>query len=87
MPSTGNPASSLPDAFDRVRRFDMTCRRGYNPITLCCNCRMGAEERCSSMAKKKSQRRDWRVIIFLAVSLMIVLFMVLSAILPALLAN
>jgi hypothetical protein len=39
------------------------------------------------MAKKKTQRRDWRVIIFLAVSLMIVLFMVLSAILPALLAN
>jgi hypothetical protein len=65
----------------------MMCRRGYNPVALCCNSRMGANERRFCMAKKKSQRRDWRVIIFLAVSLMIVLFMVLSAILPALLAN
>ena len=39
------------------------------------------------MAKKKSQRRDWRMIIFLMVSVMIVLFMVLGAILPALLAR
>jgi hypothetical protein len=77
----------LAGALDRVRHFDMTYRRGYNPVALCCSCRMGAEERRSSMAKKKSQRRDWRVIIFLSVSLMIVLFMVLSAILPALLAN
>jgi len=38
------------------------------------------------MAKKKAQRRDWRVIVFLVVSVMIVLFMVLGAILPALLS-
>jgi len=65
----------------------MMCRRGYNPVALCCNDRMGAKERHSSMAKKKSQRRDWRMIIFLMVSVMIVLFMVLGAILPALLSN
>jgi hypothetical protein len=62
----------------------MTRRRGYNPIILCCNDRMGTEERRSSMAKKKSQRRDWRVIVFVAVSLVIVLSMILFTILPAL---
>jgi hypothetical protein len=36
------------------------------------------------MAKKKSQRRDWRVIVFVAVSLVIVLSMILFTILPAL---
>jgi uncharacterized protein YpmS len=36
------------------------------------------------MAKKKSQRRDWRVIVFVAISLVIVLSMVLFTILPAL---
>jgi uncharacterized protein YpmS len=45
---------------------------------------MGAEERRSSMAKKKSQRRDWRVIVFVAISLVIVLSMILFTILPAL---
>jgi hypothetical protein len=69
---------------DRVRRFDMMCRRGYNPVILRCNCRMEAEERRSSMAKKKSQRRDWRVIVFVAISLVIVLSMILFTILPAL---
>jgi uncharacterized protein YpmS len=36
------------------------------------------------MAKKKSQRRDWRVIVFVAISLVIVLSMILFTILPAL---
>jgi uncharacterized protein YpmS len=36
------------------------------------------------MAKKKSQRRDWRVIVFLVISLMMVLLMVAGSILPAL---
>ncbi len=36
------------------------------------------------MARKKSQRRDWRVIVFLLISLVIVLSMVLFMILPAL---
>jgi hypothetical protein len=35
------------------------------------------------MARKKSQRRDWRVIVFVAVSLVIVLSMILFTILPA----
>ena len=86
MPSTETPAPDSPDSLDRVRCFDMICRRGYNPVALCCNSRMGAKERHSSMAKKKAQRRDWRVIVFLVVSVMIVLFMVLGAILPALLS-
>jgi len=82
--SFGNSTATSPDAPDRVRRFDMTRRRGYNPIILCCNDRMGTKERRSSMAKKKSQRRDWRVIVFVAVSLVIVLSMILFTILPAL---
>jgi hypothetical protein len=36
------------------------------------------------MAKKKSQRRDWRMIVFLVISLMMVLLMVGGAVLPAL---
>jgi uncharacterized protein YpmS len=36
------------------------------------------------MARKKSQRRDWRVIVFVAISLVIVLSMILFTILPAL---
>lgn len=39
------------------------------------------------MARKKSQRRDWRMIVFLAISLLIVLSMVLFTILPALPGN
>jgi uncharacterized protein YpmS len=39
------------------------------------------------MARKKSKRRDWRVIVFLAISLIIVLSMVLFTILPALPTN
>ncbi len=38
------------------------------------------------MAKKKSQRRDWRVIVFLTISLLIVLLMVMGSILPAFLS-
>jgi uncharacterized protein YpmS len=36
------------------------------------------------MARKKSQRRDWRMIVFLAISLVIVLSMILFMIVPAL---
>ncbi len=36
------------------------------------------------MARKKSKRRDWRVIVFVGISLIIVLSMVLFTILPAL---
>lgn len=36
------------------------------------------------MARRKSRRRDWRVILFLVVSLLIVLSMILFTILPAL---
>jgi hypothetical protein len=39
------------------------------------------------MARKKSKRRDWRVIVFLGISLMIVASMVLFSILPALPGN
>lgn len=39
------------------------------------------------MARKKSQRRDWRVILFLAISLLIVLSMVLLTVLPGLPGN
>jgi hypothetical protein len=39
------------------------------------------------MAKKKTQRRDWRMIVFLVISLMMVLLMVGGAILPALFSN
>ena len=38
------------------------------------------------MAKKKSQRRDWRVIVFLVISLLMVLLMVMGSILPAFLS-
>ena len=84
MSGSETPAPNSPDSLDRVRRFDMICSGGYNPVALCCNCRTGAEERRSSMAKKKSQRRDWRVIVFVAVSLVIVLSMILFTVLPAL---
>jgi len=36
------------------------------------------------MARRKSRRRDWRVIVFLAISLLIVVSMILFTILPAL---
>ncbi len=36
------------------------------------------------MARKKSQRRDWRMIVFLVISLVIVLSMILFMIVPAL---
>lgn len=36
------------------------------------------------MARRKSRRRDWRVILFLGISLLIVLSMILFTILPAL---
>ncbi len=36
------------------------------------------------MARRKSRRRDWRVILFLVISLLIVLSMILFTILPAL---
>jgi|YNPBryantNP2012_1023418.scaffolds.fasta_scaffold08442_4 predicted nucleic acid-binding Zn ribbon protein len=36
------------------------------------------------MARRKSRRRDWRVILFLAISLLIVVSMILFTILPAL---
>lgn len=39
------------------------------------------------MARKKSRRRNWRVIVFIAISLIIVLSMVLSSILLALPGN
>ena len=39
------------------------------------------------MARKKSQRRDWRVIVFLVISLLMVLLMVMGSILPAFLGN
>ena len=35
------------------------------------------------MARRKSSRRDWRMIVFLAVSLIIVLSMILLTIIPA----
>jgi uncharacterized protein YpmS len=35
------------------------------------------------MARKKSKRRDWRVMVFVGISLIIVLSMVLSSILLA----
>lgn len=36
------------------------------------------------MTRRKSRRRDWRVILFLVISLLIVLSMILFTILPAL---
>lgn len=39
------------------------------------------------MARKKSRRRNWRVVVFVAISLIIVLSMVLSSILLALPGN
>jgi hypothetical protein len=39
------------------------------------------------MPRKKAQRRDWRVIVFLAISLIIVLAMILFTVLPALPGN
>jgi predicted nucleic acid-binding Zn ribbon protein len=39
------------------------------------------------MARKKSRRRDWRVIVFVSISLIIVVSMVLSSILLALPGN
>jgi uncharacterized protein YpmS len=39
------------------------------------------------MARKKSKRRDWRVMVFVGISLVIVLSMVLSSILLALPGN
>jgi len=39
------------------------------------------------MTKKKSQRRDWRMIVFVVISLMMVLLMVGGAVLPALFGN
>ncbi len=36
------------------------------------------------MVRRKSRRRDWRVILFLAISLLIVISMILFTILPAL---
>jgi uncharacterized protein YpmS len=39
------------------------------------------------MARKKSKRRDWRVMVFVGISLIIVLSMVLSSILLALPGN
>ena len=39
------------------------------------------------MARRKSKRRDWRMIVFLVISLMMVLLMVGGAILPALFSN
>jgi uncharacterized protein YpmS len=39
------------------------------------------------MARKKSKRRDWRVMVFVGISLVIILSMVLSSILLALPGN
>jgi predicted nucleic acid-binding Zn ribbon protein len=39
------------------------------------------------MARKRSRRRDWRVMVFVAISLIIVVSMVLSSILLALPGN
>lgn len=39
------------------------------------------------MPRKKAARRDWRVIVFLAISLIMVLAMILFTILPALPGN
>jgi len=39
------------------------------------------------MSRKKTPRRDWRVIAFLAISLIMVLAMILFTILPALPGN
>lgn len=39
------------------------------------------------MVRRKSRRRDWRVILFLAISLLIVISMILFTILPALPGN
>ena len=36
------------------------------------------------MARKKAQRRDWRMVVFLVISIVIVLSMVLFMVLPAL---
>lgn len=36
------------------------------------------------MARRKSQQRDWRVVVFLVLSLLIVISMVLAMILPGL---
>ena len=35
------------------------------------------------MTRKKSQRRDWRMTVFLGLSLLMVLIMVIAAIIPA----
>jgi hypothetical protein len=39
------------------------------------------------MARKKTQRRDWRMIVFLAISVVIVLSMIVFTIVPALPGN
>ena len=39
---------------------------------------------CPMARKKSPQRRDWRMIVFLAISLVIVLSMILFMVLPAL---
>lgn len=61
--------------------FDTPGGRGYNLGVVVP--RAGNANEVARMARKKSKRRDWRVIVFVSISLIIVLSMVLSSILLA----
>ncbi len=64
-----------------LRVFDRGQAPGYNHCACLRQARVISE--VFSVARRKSQRRDWRMVLFLAISIVMVVSMVLFTVIPA----